>query len=73
MPVGVGPIGSGPLAVAGPPVAAGGAFAPVDSMRPAGSSTLSFAAKPQPAATAAYTALLPAYLKAEAAVVAERA
>ena len=52
---------------------AGGAFAPVESMRPAGSSTLSFAAKPQPAATAAYTALLPAYLKAEAAVVAERA
>ena len=51
---------------------AGGQFSPVEGMRPAESSTLDFAAAPRAEATAAYTALLPAYLKAEAQVVAER-
>jgi xylulokinase len=51
---------------------AGGKFSPVEAMRPAASSTLAFAAAPAPAATAAYTALLPHYLKAEKEVCAEK-
>ena len=54
---------------------AGGAFLPVESLRPVGLGSgggLKHAANPRPSATAAYTALLPAYKAAEALVCAEK-
>jgi xylulokinase len=52
--------------------APGGKFSSVETMRPVGAGGLKHAADPRPAATAAYTALLPAYKAAEKVVCAEK-
>jgi xylulokinase len=70
-------LGAAVRALHGAEVAArGGAFVPVSQLRAAagagGAAGLTLAAQPRAPATAAYTALLPAYLKAEKAVCAER-
>jgi xylulokinase len=68
-------LGAAVRALHGAEVAArGGKFVPVEELRAAagGDSGLKLACQPRPAATAVYTAMLPAYLAAEKVVCAER-